>query len=57
MGGYGSGRRARVKPDLYAENMAEVVGYLTKGALPSVAAALASVRVKSGGRVIGKRAG
>ncbi|QBM77409.1 hypothetical protein E2E30_17770 [Sphingomonas sp. AAP5] len=53
--GTGSGRV--ILPDLYAENLAEVVGYLTKGALPSVAAALALERVKFGGRVIGKRSG
>ena len=53
----GTGGGRVILPDLYAENLAEVVGYLTKGALPSVAAALALERVKPGGRVVGKRAG
>jgi hypothetical protein len=53
----GTGGGRVVLHDLYAENLAEVVGYLTKGALPSVASALALERVKAGGRVIGKRVG
>ena len=53
----GTGGGRVILPDLYAENLAVVVGYLTKGALPSVAAALALERVKPGGRVVGKRVG
>lgn len=46
-----------VQPDLYHANLARVVGYLTKGALPGVAAALTLERRAAGGTVIGKRAG
>ena len=53
----GTGDGRVILPDLYAENLAEVVGYLTKGALPAVASALALERVKPGWRVVGKRAG
>lgn len=53
----GTGGGRVILPDLYATNLAVVVGYLTKGAWPNVAAALALPRVEPCGRVVGKRAG
>ena len=54
----GGTRYGRVTlPDLYARNLTRVVGYVTKGALPAVAAALALEQQAYGGLVIGKRAG
>ncbi|WP_353204295.1 hypothetical protein, partial [Sphingomonas sp.] len=47
-----------VLPDLYAENLAVVVGYLTKGAPQAVLDTLRINRAhQPGGRVVGKRAG
>lgn len=46
---------ARSKPAAYTENLANVVGYVLKGALPDAAATLGLLRLEAGGRVIGKR--
>jgi len=46
-----------ILPELYAANLADVVSYLTKGALPQLAAVLTIRRVEPGGHVVGKRAG
>lgn len=44
-------------PDLYHENLGEVVAYCVKGVSPETASALSLPRQEAGGRVIGKRAG
>jgi hypothetical protein len=44
-------------PDLYQENLGEVVAYCVKGVAPETALALSLPRQGAGGRVIGKRAG
>ena len=43
-------------PAAYSENLANVVGYVLKGALPGAAEMLGLARLESGGRVTGKRA-
>lgn len=52
----GRANAAGTAPDLYAVNLAAVVGYVIKGASSGAAAALGLERVKPGGRIIGKRA-
>lgn len=44
-------------PNLYAENLAEVLAYTIKGADPDAARKFELLRLKPGGRVIGKRCG
>jgi len=44
-------------PDLYRENLIQVVAYCVKGVTPEVAAKMGLPKQEDGGRVIGKRSG
>lgn len=47
----------RIAPAAYDQNLAVLIGYLLKGAMPEVANALSLGRRKRGGLISGKRAG
>lgn len=53
----GKAQAAATAPAVYQANLAEIVGYLLKGASPDAARALGLNRIEAGGRITGKRAG
>jgi hypothetical protein len=52
----GTANAARSAPAAYQANLAEVVGYVLKGASPAAANDLGLERLDAGGRITGKRA-